>query len=409
MSIENDDHSVPTGVPAAAEPATQSKAVWETENSHVIDVDDVVRELREHPPRHRRDDDAIRRRESDVERDDVDYGIDHPVSSIPAKQRSRLETDPCPVCGNRLSTPLFGMPASPFQLVQCDSCGAGALHPRPQPEEIAAFYPASYYGTAGAKFVPVIERAVRWIGRHRARWLLRGLPANSRVLDVGCGRGVLLQSLAEAGCEAHGFELNRAAAAGLNGDIRLRTGIHLSAADYPADHFDLVVLWHVLEHLPQPRETLFEIRRILKPHGRLALAVPNFSSLQARLFGPAWFHLDLPRHLYHFPRNALHRLLSACGFLPELERHLSLRQNPFGWVQSALNVLFPAQRNALYGLLKSNPARGQRLSGMRNVAMTLAYWLGMPLGVALSALAAAGRSGATICLTVRAPGQGSHG
>lgn len=219
------------------------------------------------------------------------------------------------------------------------------------------------------------------------------------MLDVGCGRGVILNELAEAGFETHGFELSEDAATGLHPAVQLTVGNDLVQADYPDDRFDLVTAWHVLEHVSDPRETLLEISRILKPGGRVAIAVPNFGSLQARLFGPAWFHLDLPRHLFHFSTATLRALFADCGFEIEYERHFSLRQNPFGWVQSGLNAIWPQSRNALYTDLKRG--NDSQLTGWRRLAMRAAYWLGMPTAVALSMLAAGLRSGGTVCLTGR--------
>lgn len=330
---------------------------------------------------------------------DERYGIDHPVLRVPVTDRIRVETPPCPVCECETATPLFMLTHSRFRLVQCHDCGLGSLHPRPALAEIDEFYPPSYYGAAGAKFRPAIERAVRWAARRRTKWLQQGLPKRGRVLDVGCGRGTILNEMARDGYLAHGFEVSEEAAEGLHPAVKLAVGLQLADADYPDEHFDLVTAWHVLEHVADPRETLIEMRRILQPYGRVAIAVPNFGSLQARLFGPAWFHLDLPRHLFHFSAATLRTLLTDCGFEVEHERHFSLRQNPYGWVQSALNALWPESRNALYSDLKHGEANG--VDGWRRFAMRAAYWTGMPLAAAASMIAAAFRAGGTICLTAR--------
>ncbi len=137
---------------------------------------------------------------------------------------------------------------------------------------------------------------------------------------------------------------------------------------------------------------------MLKPGGRLIVAVPNYSSLQARWAGPAWFHLDLPRHLYHFPLAGLRRLISDSGFAPRSEHHFSLRQNPFGWVQSALNKVAGLPRNGLYTLLKSRPGAGPEYRLGTRIAFRLAYWTGMPVGCVLSVGEALLRNGASVCI-----------
>jgi SAM-dependent methyltransferase len=154
----------------------------------------------------------------------------------------------------------------------------------------------------------------------------------------------------------------------------------------------------VLEHLSDPRRTLREIGRILKPGGRLIVAVPNYSSVQARWSGPAWFHLDLPRHLFHFPVAGLRRLLVDSGFTLRSEHHFSLRQNPFGWVQSALNRLGRLPRNGLYTLLKSRPGAAPAYGLPARVVFRLAYWMGMPIACGLSVAEALARSGASVCI-----------
>lgn len=307
------------------------------------------------------------------------------------------EAPPCPACGADGARPrmtfenLEGHP-----LLVCEPCGLGFVHPLPEPERIRSFYPPSYFGDLGTKFEPKVEAWVRLIARRHVRFLSRRVPPGGRILDVGCGRGVVLSALADRGFEVHGFEQSEAAVQGVDPRAKIRVADCLADAAYPDASFDQVLLWHVLEHLADPAGTLEEIRRILRPGGHLVVAVPNFGSLQARWAGPAWFHLDPPRHLYHFTPAALGQMLSRCGFDIRSTHHFSLRQNPFGWVQSALNRSARLPRNGLYVLLHRSPQAEQAYDAATRRRLRWAYWLGMPVGLALSIGAALVRSGATM-------------
>ena len=126
------------------------------------------------------------------------------------------------------------------------------------------------------------------------------------------------------------------------------------------------------------------------------VAVPNLSSIQARWAGSTWFHLDLPRHLFHFPLPGLRRLLEECRFTCQSEHHFSLRQNPFGWVQSFLNRNRSLPRNSLYTLLQRKQSEAKPFTRLIRFRLRLAYMLGMPIGLMLSVLAAMVRNGATV-------------
>ena len=228
------------------------------------------------------------------------------------------------------------------------------------------------------------------------RFLARRIPKGGRVLDVGCGRGTLLTSLAKRGFEAHGVEVSEHAAQGADRRAEIRTAGTLAEAGYPDDWFDLVIYWHVFEHLRDPRAALEEVRRILRPGGSVVVAVPNFSSWQARWAADAWFHLDPPRHIYHFPVSALRSLLTDCGFRCVSEHHFSLRQNPFGWLQSWLNRSRRTPRNLLYELLHRRKERNVGVPRSLRFWQFTAFALGMPVALAVECLAIACRNGATV-------------
>jgi 2-polyprenyl-3-methyl-5-hydroxy-6-metoxy-1,4-benzoquinol methylase len=346
---------------------------------------------------------------------------DLPVGQLPSRAPHRAA--PCPICrgvrgidlytvateapdaalrGNILESPSDS--EGLYTLIRCPACGHGRLDPMPELDEIHRFYPDDYYGTPGQKFRPLIEGIVRFVGRRHVRFLARDMAAGSSVLDVGCGRGVLLGPLADEGLSVHGFEISEEACRGADARAEIRVGEDLREANYADAAFDLVVIWHVLEHLRDPRATLEEIHRILRPGGRLVVAVPNFASWQARWSGPAWFHLDLPRHLHHFTSDGLSALLKELGFLPRSAHHFSLRQNPFGWIQSALNRLEFLPRNGLYAILHRRPAQSNGAASPRPVrpgsaiAQLLFFSIATPFALALALAATAARSGGTIHL-----------
>ncbi|MDH5324354.1 MAG: class I SAM-dependent methyltransferase [Gammaproteobacteria bacterium] len=277
----------------------------------------------------------------------------------------------CDSCQGKQFTKLFDAPGfddikEKFTLVRCDQCALVSVHPLLSEQELGPYYSVQYYGSADQKFTGPVERWTRFTHERLAKRILSFLRRNPRggdasrppkVLDIGCGRASLLSALAQLGCDCTGLEREDFPEHKDKDNVKILYG-DISHKELVADSFDAIVIWHVLEHLGSPHETVRMARRLLKPNGLLLIGVPNFGGFQARLFKQHWWHLDLPRHLYHFTAQSLGTLLSKEGFQIRKKDTFTIDQSFFGFLQSALNRMFPAQANSLYGNLKPDGSGG---------------------------------------------------
>jgi SAM-dependent methyltransferase len=230
---------------------------------------------------------------------------------------------------------------------------------------------------------------------------------SGKALDIGCGRGLLLARLRDMGWQVEGTELSdNAARYGrdvLNLDIHTKPVHEVGFADAS---FDMVIIWHVLEHLYAPQEMLREIRRILKPDGALLVAVPNFGSWEARFGKRHWFHLNVPGHLTHFTDRTIERELRDAGFTVAHRTFFSSEYDFFSFVQTAQNRL-GLRFNLLYDTLRKRTAQfgspgGGPPAGIGQQIAALA--LAVPLGLAslfYAPIAAILRRGATVQIIAR--------
>ncbi|HKA90709.1 MAG TPA: class I SAM-dependent methyltransferase [Haliangiales bacterium] len=217
-----------------------------------------------------------------------------------------------------------------WTLVACDACGLAFLNPRPTRAAIGACYDDDYPAHADAPPAPL--RAWQALAgaadppgpaarlylrvRQEVAWHVIPRPrGRRRILDVGSGNGALLDAMAQLGWTTWAVEPSEAAAArARKKGHRVAVGT-AEAIPHPDESFDVVVLWHVLEHTHSPARALAEVRRVLAPGGALHLAVPNYRGLPARAFGRYWVGVEAPRHLYQLDARTLRAYLARAGFL----------------------------------------------------------------------------------------------
>lgn len=303
----------------------------------------------------------------------------------------------------------FDYPSEHFELVRCTQCDLTRIAPPLADDKLAAYYAADYYGQSTIKkFTLPIEYLVRFSNQLRARKLINLLPAaltddptNSAILDIGCGRGYFIQAMHQHGFNCFGTEIP---AFPLPTSTPRMTFKHepLQTLGLPQASCAAISIWHVLEHTSDPLLVIKQASELLKPGGILAIAVPNFGSYQRRLFGHHWFHLDLPRHLFHFNEKSLLTLLERNNLHVVSIQTNALDQNLFGFIQSALNSILPRQVNLLYTLLKRKNTEKNSISKVFYglISVLLAACL-LPISLLENVISSACRKGATLIIYAR--------
>ena len=266
----------------------------------------------------------------------------------------------CPVClasdttfFGRGTDFLFETTDEDFTLHSCRDCRCLFLDPMPGTDRIASFYPEQYWweDESSPGLLPKLEGLYRRLALiDHVRFIAaaaRATPSGSgaRILDVGCGPGTVLSLLRKKGFQVAGVDFSARAAEIARKEHGIEVAVGpLEKLSFPAEGFDVVVLLHTLEHVPNPREVLGEVIRVLKPQGRVVVQVPNIDSVQFQFFGARWYGLDVPRHLIDYSRSSLLRLLSRSGFDVKRVRHFNLRDNAPALASSLFPGLDPVSR-----------------------------------------------------------------
>ena len=303
----------------------------------------------------------------------------------------------CPACGGALedwrlvpaSDPILG--AQRFQMARCVRCGSGVTSGVAPP----GLYESGAYRPGTPRLHAAALPLLRLFDRQRLSLIRALVSPPARLLDVGAGRGRFVLSARTAGYAASGIESSdRGVEAAIHAGADVSRARIEDATQAPGS-VDVATLWHVLEHLDDPAVALERVGSWLRPGGVLLVGVPNLASLQARLGGERWYHLDVPRHRVHFTPHGLNHILRATGFEIRSTHHLLLEHNVFGMWQSLVSRL-TTHPSYLYNLLKRNVAPAPQ-----DLALTIAAVPLIPAAGLVEAAAALCRRGGTIAVVAQ--------
>lgn len=237
----------------------------------------------------------------------------------------RIEIRRCQLCGGERSEELFR--EDPYEVLRCRDCSMVWVTPRWDDSKLAEVYGEEYwqsdcprskgyadYAADSELYLKTFRRRMRLVEKH--------IEPGSKILDVGCAAGFFLQVAQERGHEVFGVELS--AAIGAQAKERIGADrVHIGTLDslppeaVPEGGFDLITMWDVVEHVPDPQALLAEARRLLRPNGMLLVETQNITSRFAGLLGRRWHHFKHEEHIYHFNPETIAKLLEQSGFAQE--------------------------------------------------------------------------------------------
>lgn len=232
-----------------------------------------------------------------------------------------MENTVCNLCGSDMNRPFLTradrFSGEVFQFVSCTQCGLIYLNPRPTQFELAKYYPANYeaYRSPEDQSLSIEKKDTQRALDIQLDFVEKFAPRRGHLLDIGCATGNFMWAARERGWEVRGIELIEPAAriAQKRYGLNVKIG-SLETVEWPEACFNVITLWDVLEHLPDPKGALKRCHNLLVSDGLLIFSIPNLKSFDRYLFRQVWIGWDAPRHFNMFSEITIKRLFELTGF-----------------------------------------------------------------------------------------------
>ena len=224
----------------------------------------------------------------------------------------------CPSCESVstkklfLTREYFLLEKKKYCLVECSNCHLVFFKPQPTEEELGRFYNREYFLAPEDKFRKFLPS---FMGLDKVKETMR-FKKKGMLLDIGCGNGWFLRQMQGQGFKVHGLDLSPIACQAASEKVGKENIFEgdVFSLDLPHKHYDVITLWHLIEHVSNPVKTLRKIHTLLKDDGLLIICCPNFDSWLRLIFKGNWYPLSAPHHLFQFTPRTLNRVLRVSGY-----------------------------------------------------------------------------------------------
>ncbi len=228
----------------------------------------------------------------------------------------------CPICNSTqfksfLEVEDYFLSHEIFTIQKCKSCEFVFTNPRPSEINLGKYYQSEKYishSSSSKSITDKIYYAIRNYTIKKKFKLIHKYYKAGKILDIGCGTGEFLNFFKAHGWETMGIEPNKTARNSAIEKYGLTVQPEKEIDELVKSEFEIITMWHVLEHVPDLNLRIQQLKHLIKEKGILIIAVPNIESKDANIYGKYWAALDVPRHLYHFNKSAVQNLFNKEGF-----------------------------------------------------------------------------------------------